>query len=138
LKGAVEMDTRQRNNLMLRWSFISAGSIALCWLIWYWVHGSVPVVSEIVLSQDATWELPIGISRWWDVLIGPIWTILIVWIVARVQSKEQAYPDLGFGLVFGLVFGLGYGLVVGLVFGLGKLVNAKLNWKRIGNWLAGH
>ena len=113
------MESSRRNTLMLRWSLLSAAAIGLFWLIYYFIAGEVPVVEEIQMTLEWTFVLPFGVSRWWDVAIGPIWSVMLVLIFTNENvKKDDLVGGLVFGLVGGLVFGLGFGLVFGLGFGL--------------------
>ena len=130
------MKSERRNTLIFRWSIVTAGLITLFWTSWYLMNGSVPIVTSITVTSDWTLDLPFGISRWWDVLIGPIWSTGLILLVTnkRVQKNEELVA----GLVFGLVFGLSFGLVSGLVAGLIWLIRLLANWgfwARIGDWL---
>ena len=142
------MKTRQKQ-LMWRWSVLSSSLIALFWTIYYFTTGSVPIVTSIDLTPTTTIDLPFTISRWWDILIGPIYTIIFVSIFnANTMKRDEDFNTalvvgliigLGVGLVVGLGFGLGvslgFGLVVGLVAGLLKILFRQPLWTGIWNWL---
>ncbi len=114
---------------MWRWSFVTAGLIALFWVFYSLVVGNVPTIT--VLGDEAS-SVTINMSRWWDVLIGPACTILIVlfftgtkkgelekaalvgpgsiviglttsWLIATTQDLEDS---LQFVTIYGLVLGL--------------------------------
>jgi hypothetical protein len=115
-----------------RWSIASAVLIALFWMTCHLIKGNVPS--------------NIGVSRWWDILIGPIWSIAVILLlkVEKVEREEVRNllicmipalivglifslwlglsPDptwsLILGLLFGILFGLPYGLVACMVFAL--------------------
>ena len=106
------MDWNRRKRLMWRWSLISAGLIAAFWSVWYLVAGEVPVVTSIRLTPNHSWEMPFGISRWWDILIGPIWSLVLIPLFTSEQKEEKE------DFFVGLAFGLGVGLVASLVVGL--------------------
>ncbi len=114
----------RERKMALRWSIVTAGLIALFWAIWWLINGSVPVVTSIRMTENWTLVLPFGISRWRDILIGPIWSTAIVFLMTNKRVKEDRYLILGlilglvFGLAGGLAYGLGYGLAGGLAFGL--------------------
>ena len=124
----------RRNTLVWRWSIISTSVLTLFWFVWYLIVGSVPEASQIVLWPGLTVQLPFPISRWYDLLLGPIYSYLIVYLLTSKQFKdslvnEDIVPGLllviGAGLsgllvgaFFGLFLGLGVVLVLGLVFGL--------------------
>ncbi|HLD27367.1 MAG TPA: hypothetical protein VJB39_00770 [Patescibacteria group bacterium] len=156
------MRTKQ---LMLRWSLVTGGLIALFWVIYYLIAGSVPTVTSMKVTD--TLSLPFGISRWWDILIGPIWSIIIIYLFTKLKGKDgdlvaALVAGLGFGLIFGLIFGLAsglafglavslafglaasliFGLTSGLAFGLGfglvaliKLIASQGFWTKAGSWL---
>ena len=126
------MEKERKRKLMWRWSLITAGLIALFWTMWYLITGQVPVMTSIKMTPELTWQLPFGISRWWDILIGPIWSFILISFFTNERITKNE------GLVFGLVFGLVAGLVFGLVFGLGvsiKWMLSKRFWKSAGYWL---
>lgn len=108
-----------RQVLMFRWSLVTAGLIALFWTIWYLVAKSVPIVAEISVTKDLSYQLPFYISRWWDILLGPAYSCIFVYLFS-IHEKIRKGEDLDFKLYLGLGFGLFLGLVFGLVFGLGS------------------
>ena len=114
------MGRQRKINLMWRWSVLTAGLIALFWTIWYLTAGSVPTISSIKMTPNWTPELPFGISRWWDVLIGPIWSVVLIFLFTNEKMKktDDLVFSLALGMVFGLVFSLGFGLVFSLVVSL--------------------
>jgi len=115
---------KRKKKMIIRWSIVTSAVIAIFWTTWYLICGSVPVVTSIKMTPNWTYVLPFGISRWWDVLVGPIWsTILILLLTSQWLKEDERLTDaltvgLVFGLPFGLVFGLGFGLDLGLGFGL--------------------
>ena len=138
---------KKTKQLILRWSLVTGGLIALFWAIWYLITGGVPVVTSIKISSNWTYVLPFGVSRWWDILIGPIWSTIIILLLTSKKLKGD--EDRIFGLVVGLVVGLGAGLGAGLVAGLGvgpvvslgvglvaliKVVSVNF-WTKVWNWL---
>ena len=114
------MQEEKKHKLMWRWSLITAGTIVLFWTIWYLIAGQVPVTTSIKMTENWTIQLPFSISRWWDVLIGPIWSIVLISLFTNERITKD--KDLGVGLVFGL-------------FVLIKWVCSKSFWRTIGNWL---
>jgi len=133
---------------MLRLSLVSASAIAFFWAVWYLATGSVPVVESIEMSgtmplaienKEPTrvvrpWilELPFRMSRLWDILIGPIWSCLLVRIFANEKIVEVAENEKIAGLVetFPLVLGfeLAFGLVLGLLVLVGVVGSDVLFW----------
>ncbi|MDD5331572.1 MAG: hypothetical protein PHE43_01980 [Candidatus Nanoarchaeia archaeon] len=139
LKRRKEMSTNQK--LIVRWSILTAGLIALFWAVWYLINGSVPVVNEIKMTKNWTYVLPFGISRWWDILIGPIWSTILILILTNKRIKEEDKNDfnkdlfagLSSGAVLSLVFSgimsnfhfyflplISVGLVFGILWGLSE------------------
>src|SRR3990167_3002219 len=125
------MTPNRRNKLMFRWSLFSAGLIALFWLIWS-MFGEVPSVDKIkwmdnVSQPDTYIHLPFSISRWFDILFGPIYSALIVNFVYWAKNRDKSrYDNLVTDFVIGLVVGLGFGLASGLVVGLGFVLGFGL------------
>ena len=95
----------------LRWSWISAGAIALFWLVFYIDKGYVPVVS--VPPGDSIVAYFSRMSRWWDILIGPLWAIPLAFI-ATFCTKE-GLDDESKSIANGTFVGFVVGIVVGIV-----------------------
>lgn len=130
-----EMEDRmkgKRQRLIIRWSIVTAGTIGLFWTIWYLITGSVPAVTRIEISENWTYVLPFSVSRWWDILFGPIWsTTIILFFNNKIMEKDVRLTDFILGLAFGpglglvvgigfsLVYGLGFGLIASIIFNLG-------------------
>ena len=75
-----------------------------------------------MMTPDWTLTLPFGISRCWDVLIGPIGSTITILLVT---SKWIGKVDYLFGLFFGLFFGL---VIPGLALGLASGVVSVLTF----------
>jgi hypothetical protein len=97
--------------LIIRWSVVTSALIAAFWLIWYWFAGSVPIMTSIKITESWIIYLPFGISRWWDILVGPIWSTIIILFLTNPRLKDA---DIAAGLAASLVVSLGAGLVAGL------------------------
>ena len=111
----------QRKFIIWRnYSVLSAALIGAFWAIWYAMNGSVPVVTDVVLTLNYTLSLPFGMSRWFDMLLGPLAAGLLVpmFTSERVMKDKYFREDLAFGLVYGLIYGLVVGPVYGLAFEL--------------------
>lgn len=117
------METQRKVKLMWRWLIVTATVIALFWTIWYLATGSVPTVTSLKMTETWTINLGFGISRWWDILIGLIWSIIIILIFT--SEKIQKDEDLGVGLVVGLAF------IIKMVL----MIFTMKFWSAIGNWL---
>lgn len=131
-----------RNTLMFRWSITTAAVIALFWAGWYLVNGSVPVVTELPMTSTWSIPLPFAMSRWWDILIGPIWSvafILLLPLVLKYTDDSDTIAALVIGSIFGflaaLVVGLGAGVGAGLgvgliaALGVGSIVGFGTLWR---------
>ena len=117
-----EITLDRKLKLMWRWSLVSGAAIFIFWFIYYLITGSVPEVGSIKITKTLTYGLPFPVSRWWDVLIGPIWSSVLVLLSTSSKIKEDddlfLTAGLAAGLGFGLAAGLGFGLAVGLVVSL--------------------
>jgi len=157
------MNKIRRNKLMFRWSLVTAILIALFWVIYYFIIGSVPVVTEIQI-ESFTLLFPFGgISRWWDILIGPIYSVIIFYIIYNIDYLEKTdtsnlekpyiiitINDYLLGLICSLIGGLIIGLIIGLICSLISilisililkliklitLITSQSFWIKIGYWL---
>lgn len=107
------MEWKRKRNLAVRYSVMSAGFIAGFWTTWYFTGGSVPVSQLFALS------------RWWDVLLGPLFSFVFVflltndWIEERALMPSFASDFFGVSLIcspfLGLVFGLEVGFITGMI-----------------------
>ncbi len=99
-----------------RLAIILSIGIACGWLMFYLFGGFVP---------ESTW--PVHISRWWDVLLGPIYVMCaeVANIVEKEQLKKIQRPQgvllwnniLILLLMFaGIILGLSLGLMAGMIF----------------------
>lgn len=104
------MEKERKQKLLVRWSIVTSSLIALFWAIWFLVAGEVPIITGIKMTENWTYILPFGISRWWDVLVGPIFSTIVIFLVTRKSDEED--KDLSDGPVFGLVAGLSAILIV--------------------------
>ncbi|MDD5331547.1 MAG: hypothetical protein PHE43_01850 [Candidatus Nanoarchaeia archaeon] len=100
-------EAQRRNKIILRWSILTAGLIALFWAIWYLITGNVPIVNKIEMTGHWNLALSFGISRWWDILIGPIWSTILIIILTnkRIKNQKNFKENL-------FVFGLNSGIVL--------------------------
>jgi hypothetical protein len=65
---------------MFRFSLVTALVIGLFWTVYFFIQGSVPSVSSFILGEDIALQFPFGVSRWFDVLIGPVWSCLLLYL----------------------------------------------------------
>ena len=82
------MDKKHRNKLMFWWSLGTAAAIALFWTIYWYITKEVPVITEIKIPFILTWELPFTVSRWWDILLGSIYSVIIIQILRNFEIEE--------------------------------------------------
>lgn len=99
--------------IILRWSLLINGLIALFWIIWQAVFGSVPEVNSINITPAWNYALPFGLSRWWDILAGLIWSGLIIKISLIKEFAD--HDNLQTGLIISVVFTLTFCLVLGML-----------------------
>ena len=124
--------------MIFRFSILLSAIVALFWVIWYQVVGSVPSVSEVQVLVPrvlrVSYHLPFSTSRAWDVLIGPIGATLLISIVfsktvrgsddggavnlALVVALAFGIARLIIGWEYGLIHDLSYVLAAGMVIGL--------------------
>jgi len=103
------MESTRKKKLIVCWSLVTAIPIVLFWAIWHLLVGSVPVVTTIEMSEEWIITLPFGVSRWWDVLIGPIGLIIIISFLTDSRVKKVIGCYAGFvvpGLITGLLISL--------------------------------
>jgi len=104
--------TRSRKvKLMVRWSIFSAVLIAAFWTIWYLVAGQVPAVESIKMTETWTIQLPFAMSRWWDILIGPIWSIIIILVVTIGRFQSEGASSALAVTILGITIGAGLRLI---------------------------
>lgn len=116
------MDRSVLSKRMLRFSLVSAIVVVLVMGYQFFSQGDIAVVTEIF-----GYQLPMGISIWWDVVFVPVWVSLIVLALSQFQTVEKKKTTSSdfvwtFGVIFGLfasfMYGATYGFMLGLVVGL--------------------
>lgn len=111
----MKMSTQKMDTLMLRWSLVTGAAIAIFWAIHSLVIGEVPTISSVEIWGDSVYPLPFAISRWWDILIGPIWSVAILQLI-NIRTRE--YGDIAAIIVTVVGISLGLGLIMGLFVGM--------------------
>jgi len=108
--------------LMTKWSIRIAAAIAVFWAIVGIRTESSPMVEAVHFGD---WQLPFSdISRFWDALIGPIWSVVLVGIFTstRVEERKYLFSFLAAGLVFcpvvGIIVGCGWGINIAFIVGI--------------------
>jgi len=101
--------------LMLKWSIVSSLLIASFWAVSYFINGTVPTTTQIFWddSGQIVWNLPFAISAWWDIILGPIFSILLVPIYSSSKKEKHDYRS---GLICSMIFGFGIGFPSGFLF----------------------
>ena len=111
-------------------SAITTAALAIFWLGYYLANGSVPTNYQAPMADAFV------ISRWWDILIGPIWTAVLIFSLASLtDDKFKKKMDgmvaglaagwilsLAMGLYFGIICVLTIGIMIILAFALGHLL----------------
>lgn len=92
---------------MVFWSFVSAGLIALFWMACYFLTGSVPVADKIQFSKEISLDLPFNISRWWDILLGPFFSLYLVYLWSSAKEKDCTIGVVITGMIIGVIMGSG-------------------------------
>ena len=104
------METRRRIALVWRWSLVSGALIALFWSCWYLLVKSVPCEVIPIYKSQIQSSLPF-IPRWFDILIGPIWSVTLV----LMFTSKTGQNDIG-RMISGLITGLAIGTLLALFF----------------------
>lgn len=84
------MNLVKDNKLMFKWSLVLAMLIAYFWIFWRFHIGNVP--SMTITKILGVWYF-IGISRWLDILIGPVWFLISVQIIRFFQNDIYISRD---------------------------------------------
>ena len=104
---------------MIYLSIATTAIIALFWSVWYLINGPVTVVTSIKMTEDWIINLPFGVSRWWDILTGPICSILYF----KAEKIGISMIFLLTSIIVSIVVITGFNLITGLQGGLlGALV----------------
>jgi len=106
--------TAQEKRWLWRWPLFAIVVTAVFWGIWS-IFAPVPIHPGIRLSDDHFWQLPLALSRWWDVPAAGVWGFLATCIVAG-KKWENNGDDL---LVASLIIGLASGVTIGLITAIG-------------------
>jgi len=85
------MNKKYRNKLMFWWSLGTAAGIALFWAI-YSIYKSIPVITELQLGiyGEIILRLPFTISMRWIVLLGPIYSTIIIHLIFCIKRYTQS------------------------------------------------
>ncbi|MFA6594077.1 MAG: hypothetical protein WCT16_02355, partial [Candidatus Buchananbacteria bacterium] len=121
--------------LTVRWSLIAGITAGLFWITWYLIYGSVPVTDKILWlaneqdrTRDVFLQLPVALSRWWDIPSAMLWSTVIIGVISfTLRKKPGEQFDIGeqfYLYVILLIAGSCLGLSLGLGLGLGLGLNA--------------
>ena len=75
--------------MIVRWSLLGAVIIALFWAIYLWLHGVMPQTTLFSFADGIAPNSTLHTSRAWDVLIAPIWALLIILYYSRLSSIKK-------------------------------------------------
>jgi len=111
------MEWSRRIKIVARWSALAVIAMTAFLGISYWMTESFPVTtspSEIL-----------NISRWWDVLLAPIYVCALTLLISRDVKKKKEFSLrnilltwLAAGIMLGILLGLLNGMFWGMVTGL--------------------
>lgn len=129
------------------WPTVTFLGLAAYWTIWSLVIGKVPVISGLNKVDGTILSLPFFISRWWDLLFGPLIVLLIAKPVIKFWSKLSGttelqvdyfamcvmlsvvlsvyaymFQDITQGLNLMLLVAFGFGLLFGAVLGVVEII----------------
>lgn len=142
-QSATRKIASRKCKLIFRWSFVTAGLTAAFWVIWYLIEGEAPISTVEMLSKS------FSLSRWWDILIGPVWSTIIILVMTSERFRnDEDHPifvcsviclffGLGVGLIFGLINGLITALIAGVVSGmaLAAIIGIFFGCMILKNWI---
>jgi hypothetical protein len=132
-----------------RFTLLVTVPIAIFWLVFYFWQGYVPAQSTIgFVTNDPAIFLSFGISRWFDILIGPLWVVtLIIWsshldntntdepgifeifqYIAWIVTLVCAVDAIGAGIATGLVTNVVAVLAIGLAIVIIYLIKFLVRW----------
>ena len=128
----MRMTDERRKKLCISCSLLSAGSIAIFWTVYYLITGSVPAETKAWMVFGNI-SLHFGISRWWDILGGPIWTTILILHFTNEKNVMSPRSIIAMGIALGIsiitvatsgfICGLiVFGIIYGLIFWLATLV----------------
>lgn len=90
---------------------VIAGFFASFWPLGHLITKEAAVITNITLSNEWTWQLPIAIPRWWNMVIGALWPILF--FLALCSKKVEKNDDLALCMILGMMMGTVFGLLLG-------------------------
>ena len=76
-----------KNQLVFRWSLLSGALIGLVWAAIYYLGGSMPLVHGLQITGKLVYNFPFVYPRWYDFLLGPIFTFLFS--VCYAETKKR-------------------------------------------------
>lgn len=109
-----------------RLSLVTSIGLALFWIGYYLTKGQVPVATGTVISKWLVFEPSFGkVLRWWDILIGPIFSALFIFLLSYWKEFYAKKTLAGTllqhqlnGLLISSLVGLAISLKFGVVYGL--------------------
>ena len=97
-------EMERTGTIFVRWTLVSCLPIAIFWAIYYLIKGDVPTRSHVVINISGIEciFLPFNMSRWCDILIGPV----VGAIFAQLSKRDKDQFDLQIsGLLVGAIIG---------------------------------
>jgi hypothetical protein len=75
------------------WSLVIGALIAIFWAVFYLITGYVPVVDKILMPYFGEVSLFFGISRWWDILLAPLYILAPLPTDNLADSKRANFVE---------------------------------------------
>lgn len=107
----------ERKGLMWLWSWRLAALIGSFWLICYLGYGQVPQANIFTFDGRWIYRMPIFQSRFWDILIGPVWSCLFLFLLTGNRISKDGF----------FFMSMVIGALLGFFVGLEAIVNANRN-----------
>ena len=88
---------------MWRWSLLSVLILGGYWLGYFLINGFVPPETIIGFWTNSLvlFKLNVAVSRWFDILIGPIWLSSLIFWIGDTPTTGEAEVSLGSSCVTG-------------------------------------
>jgi hypothetical protein len=113
-----DLELKKAKRFLSIFAIIVSALIAFFWSWYYLKYGMAPEIRDMrVLFADekhclVIFSLPFGISRWWDIFLGPLWAYFLLCVWKQYEEQEalkyswRDENDAMAGLcMFGFLFG---------------------------------
>jgi hypothetical protein len=67
-----------------------SGLTAVFWAIWLVFKGHIPEINCIKITSEYAINLPFEMSRWWDILLGPVYGVIFV-IANKINDDDDLF-----------------------------------------------